>query len=332
MVDRTWGYWTEHKLQMLAAYLPEFTRASKRARATVYLDLFAGDTSNLSRSTGQVITGSPVVALETSPPFSKVVLIELPSQAARLEGELRERFPDRDLTVWAGDCNDTIDAALAALAPVRWAPTFAMVDQYAAEIRWSTLDKLAAFKRGVRTKAELWLLFAHSMLPRGLAATEPDAVARFERRVDEMYGCDDWREMYAARKAGMLDGTELREQLLNLMRWRLENVLGYRATHHFEMKNHGGVAIYSMVFATDHDAGERIMRHIYGKAAEAQPKMRAEAVAQLAAIKEATSATPGLFAPLPRVPKADRLYEHQPPSRPFGERLCAQCAASVSER
>ena len=68
------------------------------------------------------------------------------------------------MKVWPGDCNEQIDAALAELAEanLRWAQTFAFVDQYAAEIRWTTLEKLAAYKQRSRFKVEMWLLFAHS--------------------------------------------------------------------------------------------------------------------------------------------------------------------------
>jgi three-Cys-motif partner protein len=71
---RTWDFWTEQKLSMLAAYLPAFTTASQRSPRTLYFDLFAGDHRNLSRRTGEPITGSPRVALNTTPQFSKVIL------------------------------------------------------------------------------------------------------------------------------------------------------------------------------------------------------------------------------------------------------------------
>src|SRR4051794_6472497 len=88
---------------MLAAYLPRFNIASSSVRGgTTYLDLFAGDTTNLSRTTGEVISGSPLIALDAQPPCARTVLFELPAQAARLERELRARHPDRDLTAWAG--------------------------------------------------------------------------------------------------------------------------------------------------------------------------------------------------------------------------------------
>lgn len=304
---------------MLADYLPAFTRASQRVETTIYLDLFAGDIRNLSRTTGEEISGSPKVALETTPHFGKVHLFELPPYAQRLDADLRRDFADRDFTVWPGDCNVSIDAALASLAPYRWAPTFAFVDQYAAEVQWATLEKLAAFKKGSRYKAELWMLFAHSMLPRGLASEDHAAVERFTGRIDAMYGSHDWFDAYADRRAGALSAGDLRAELSNLMRWRLEQVLGYGTTHSFEMRNTTGQAIYTMIFATDNDAGNKIMSHIYRRAAGRQPQMLAQARAKKEQEREEAAGIIGLFEPLPRcAPRGTQVgYEHQPPTAPY---------------
>lgn len=313
--DRSWGFWTEQKLAMLADYLPAFTTASKRAPTKLYLDLFAGDARNFSRTTGEEIDGSPRVALLAEPPFTKVVLFELPSLAARLEADLRTEFPGRDLTVVPGDCNDTIDMTLAGLAPLRWSPTFALVDQYAAEIRWPTLDTLAQFRAGPR-KTELWLLFAPSMLPRGLASEDSVAAERFQQRVDAMFGTHDLRSLHERCKAGEISAADLRADLVNLMRWRLETELGYAVTHTFEMKNTRGVPLYEMIFATDDKTGNKIMRSIYEKAARVQPQMKAQAQAKKQAVKDEKSGMIGLFEPLVPV-LSGKLYEHQPPWDPY---------------
>lgn len=304
---------------MLAEYLHQFTTASKTARRMLYLDLFAGEARNLSRTTGEEISGSPRVALDTQPPFTKLVLFELPRQAADLEAELRAAYPDRDFEVIHGDCNMNVVPVLDRLARDgwNWTPTFALVDQQAAEIQWSALEKLSRFKRAGKPKVELWFLFAPSMLPRGLASVKPDAVDRFAGRITAMYGNQDWSDAYVARHNGLLTAAELRDELLNLMRWRLEKVLGYRVTHEFELKNTRGAPLYNMVFATDHDAGERIMNYIYGKAAEARPQMQADAAAKLQGEKEKKEGRPGLFPPLPRPIRPDQLYVHQPPTPPY---------------
>lgn len=320
--NREWGYWTEQKLEMLAEYLPAFAKASKSAGATLYLDLFAGAAANTSRTTGRPIEGSPRIALSTAPAFTKVVLFELPAQAAKLGADLRAAFPGRDLTVYSGDCNQTIGAALLDLAPYNHAASFALIDQYAAEVEWSTLEKLAAFKKprrdGTRYRVELWLLLAHGMLPRGLSASDYDTWEAFVARVDALYGSRDWEPIYTAWAEETLAPADFRSELVNLMRWRLERVLGYASTHTFEMKNTNGSPIYTMIFATDNYTGDKIMRHIYGKAAEKRPRMQGEAAALMQEKRENKSGVFGLFPAIAKVIGPDKLYEHEPPVLPYG--------------
>jgi hypothetical protein len=77
--------------------------------------------------------------------------------------------------------------------------------------------------------------------------------------------------------ADAISGADAREEYVNLMRWRLERELGYRFTHPFELKNTRGGTLYHMIFATDHDAGTRIMESIYINAAKRVPEMQKEA-------------------------------------------------------
>jgi three-Cys-motif partner protein len=319
MGARAWGFWTEHKLDILTAYLNGFTSAAKnKASSTVYLDLFAGQAQNESRLTGLPIDGSAVRALRATPPLSTVVLFELPPKAAALRAKLTVEFPGRDIRVLEGDCNARIDAALAGLSRLRWAPTFAFIDQQGTEIRWETLVKLAEHKRGSNYKVELWLLVAHAQLPRGLGVRRETDEA-FATRVDAMLGCTDWREAYRARIDGELDGTQFRAELTNWMRWRLEQTLGYRHTHAFELRNVSGSPVYSMVFATDNDAGNRIMSHLYGQAAKEHPRMREEALAARSAKREEETGEGGLFPPMVRestIPP-EKLYRPGPPRLPY---------------
>lgn len=324
--DRTWGYWTEHKLAMLTDYLPAFTTASKKAGKTIYFDLFAGDTTNMSRTTGAVIDGSPRVALNTSPAFDHVVLFELPGQAQRLRDELAASYPGRDIRVVPGDSNATVRQALRALQDVAWAPSFALVDQYAAEVHWSTLEALAAFrcnKRGLKT--ELWLLFTPAMLARGLASESDEAVVDFTNRVDAMFGSTQWREIHEAKLAGELTAEQCRDELVNLMRWRLEHALGYGVTHAFHMRNVSGLLIYTMIFATSHPTGDKVMDWVYEKAAKVQPKMQAEAAAKRKAHREAErEAATGMIGMFDMEPvlkeKAATRYIHLPPTEPWRRR------------
>ncbi|MDE0319968.1 MAG: three-Cys-motif partner protein TcmP [Acidimicrobiaceae bacterium] len=111
---RSWGFWTEVKLDALAHYLPQFTTASRSARSTLYLDLFAGSVNNVRRDDeDRHFFGSTVRALETEPGFSTLRFFELDPNAAHLKKQLRERYPNDDrFRVIQGDCNKTIAGCL----------------------------------------------------------------------------------------------------------------------------------------------------------------------------------------------------------------------------
>ena len=59
----------------------------------------------------------------------------------------------------------------------------------------------------------------------------------------------------------------MRAEFVNLYRWRLEQVLGYRSTHALQIVNTAGHPVYTLVFATDSTPGDTIMGHLYGSAA-----------------------------------------------------------------
>jgi three-Cys-motif partner protein len=284
---RSWGYWTRAKLEILAEYLGAFATASKGQPERVYLDAFAGEGAGLDRLTGEAFHGSARIALEAGARagFTKFRFFELGRKAAELQARLRADYPERDIKVYEGDCNATIPTALADLHPLRWAPTFAFLDPDGMELAWETITALAEHKRGYRAagslkpeyKAELWMLFPTSGIVRTLALEAEKVSPADEARAGRLFGTDRWRPIYDLRVAGAISGADAREEYVNLMRWRLERDLGYRFTHPFELKNTRGATLYHMIFATDNDAGTRIMESIYNHAAQRVPAMQKEA-------------------------------------------------------
>jgi three-Cys-motif partner protein len=282
---RSWGYWTQAKLSLLDEYLDAFVRASSGPSERVYLDAFAGDGSGLDRLTGQEFKGSARIALEVRQPgFTRFRFFEKGRRASELEARLRVEYPSSDIVVSEGDCNETIPRALAELASFRWAPTFAFLDPDGMELAWTTLQALAYHKKGYRSRAdkpeykvELWMLFPSGGLVRTLALKEGHLTAIDERRATRLFGDEAWRAIYDRRLDGRLGGADAREEYVNLMRWCLERDLGYRWTHPLELRNTRGLPIYHMLFATDNEAGTRIMEHVYRSAAARIPAMQQEA-------------------------------------------------------
>nr|WP_230987539.1 three-Cys-motif partner protein TcmP [Mycolicibacter heraklionensis] len=279
LASRGWGPWSRIKLEALADYLTAFTIASKSAGHTLYLDLFAGAPDNFERGTGNVILGSGHRALSTDPPFDRVVLCELQQRTAEtLRKTLQDAYPGRDLVVLPGDCNieipkhlDTYDYSWR-----RGAAVFAMVDQFSAEITWETLRYLASWRQNKRGfKVELWLYFGHALLPRGLQFTGDEPDPEYAQRVDRMFGTTQWRELWYARRDGVLNAEQFRDELVNLMRWRLEKELGYATTIPLEFTNTNGQPIYTVIFATSNATGNKIMESVFAKHGVALEKMRA---------------------------------------------------------
>lgn len=320
---RYWGFWTRGKLDLLRRYLDAFTTASKSQSELVYLDLFGGQPKNRERLTNEDLDGSARIALGTgNSPFTRLRFFELEPYASRLNSALRADFAGRDFRVVPGDCNTTIQAALADLATLNWAPTFAFVDPNGPDIHWSTLETLSRFKKPTLTKPEIWLLLAAGMFIRTLP-TDGGVRAEDAGKLDRMYGTDQWRAIYEARVSGLLSPAEAREEYVNLMRWRLQHVLGYQHTHPLEIFNERGHSIYHMIFATDHAAGDRIMRDLYNGAADEFPRMREEARRRRARMEEQEAGVFSLFdedfesLAAPRGPR-ERFYTHVEPWPPFG--------------
>lgn len=168
---RTWGYWSQAKLQILHEYLPLFLRASQTAKERIYIDAFAGAGHGVDRLSGEEFNGSARIALDAAAGptrFTQLLYFEQEHLATNLEATLRAAYPGRNISVRGGDCNTELPSALKALASVRWAPTFAFIDPDGLEFRWDTLKALADHKRGYRSaaankpeyKVELWILFS----------------------------------------------------------------------------------------------------------------------------------------------------------------------------
>lgn len=314
---RTWGFWTEAKLSILRDYLDSFLLASSGQRERVYLDAFAGEGRGISRLTGEKFDGSARLALEAKAGggFTRLYFFEMEDKAAELEQRLKAEFPDRNIRVIAGDCNDTIPTALAELKQLNWAPTFAFIDPDGMEVSWETLRQLAEHKRGYRPagspkreyKIELWILFTAPGLMRTLAYDESKVRPEDYERVTRLFGTDAWRAIHQLKLRGEITPSQAREEYLNLLRWRLEHDLDYDSTHPIELVNTRGNPLYHMVFATDNEAGKKIMSSLYTKAAKDIPAMQREAQKQ-----RRRQMTLDIDEPEPEV----AVYEYAPPWEP----------------
>jgi len=103
------GYWSEVKLDIVRKYAKAYSTIMARQaliKGHLYIDAFAGAGTHISRSTGQLVEGSPLNAMSVTPPFTEIHLIDLHGGRAKRLRELTKNDPR--VTVHEGDCNDVL--------------------------------------------------------------------------------------------------------------------------------------------------------------------------------------------------------------------------------
>jgi three-Cys-motif partner protein len=113
-----WRPHTRDKLYTLGYYLEEFTGAmAGKFPNLVYVDLFAGPGRGKFPN-GSIMEGSPLIAARTSPPFTKLILVEASARRfAVLKKRLTAEFPGRDFSFIDENCNAAADRILVEIPP-----------------------------------------------------------------------------------------------------------------------------------------------------------------------------------------------------------------------
>lgn len=248
--------WTEEKLMILDAYLGAFAKACQRAGGWYGLDLFAGTGLNWSTTRDKAINGSALIALEAeSPKATKVVLAE--NNPGAFEALTRRTEPYADRVARFNDDANRIVGEMLALVPRR-APTFAFLDPEGSELEWPTVEALAEYKRGHgANKVEQLILFPTDMGFVRLAPDHPELVTR-------IYGHDRWKRIYERRSADAITAEQARSEYVRLYAEGFSG-LGYRTVLDRQITKANGSPMYFLMFATDNEAGERIMDWVFDR-------------------------------------------------------------------
>ena len=71
------GPWSEVKLDILREYASPYSRiVTAHGFHHLYIDAYAAGGSHISRTTGEIVLGSPLIALATEPPFREYHFID----------------------------------------------------------------------------------------------------------------------------------------------------------------------------------------------------------------------------------------------------------------
>ncbi len=250
--NQTMRGWSRHKLDYLTAYVTSYRSATQKAFKTFYIDGFSGPGRLPDEETGQMVDGSPLVALKADPPFTTCFLIELNAQVAyRLKSEV-SGF--RNAQVILGDANAEIPRLLGLINDK--SPTLVVLDPTGVigQVRWSTVEAVS------RKRTELFINFPYHMAVQRILPNDQSGMASQRASELDRYLPPGWQNVYASTASR--GRRMLCRGFLELYRTQLGN-LGY--THVFAsgaFRTDTGMPLYYLVWAGKNAIGARIAEHV----------------------------------------------------------------------
>ena len=206
-----------------------------------FVDLYAGPGRARVRSTGAVVNGSPLIALQhAKAPFTKVIACDIdPSNADALR---RRMGHDSRAVVIEGSCHDEIDRIVREIPPSGL--NFALIDPYSLDqLDFGTIAKLARVER-----MDMLIHFPTMDTKRNWAQGA-------QAKLTKALGTDAWREKVRKPRDVTRAIDTLRERLKGFG-YTGENVRS------LPVKNGPGGVIYHLVYASKDRLGNEIWESI----------------------------------------------------------------------
>lgn len=269
------GPWSEIKLQIIREYAAAYSRilASRRELSHTYIDAFAGAGIHASRESGNLVAGSPTVALRTNPPFNAYHFIDLDQgnidtlTSLVMSGTAGAVDLDR-VRFYGGDCNDVL---LSTVFPTVHYEDFqralCLLDPYGLHLDWDVVQQAGQMK-----SVELFVNFPIADMNRNVLRRDTGKVADSQaERMTRFWGDDSWRDA-AYSTSGNLFGWEEKQtnqDMVRAYRKRLREVAGFEyVPEPLPMRNGQNAVVYYLFFASPNDTGRRIVKDIFRKWSE----------------------------------------------------------------
>lgn len=264
-MDRFGGEWTRTKLEAISQYLQSYVKVMKNQSFTLwYVDAFAGKGFS-EHALGSAplfgededavafIEGSPLNALAVRPPLDQYLFIEQSrAHVLSLQERIKGRAPEGIVPVIKqGDANQLLKDFCRELDEHRNARAVVFLDPFATQVRWQTVEHL-----GQTGKVDLWILFPVMAINRMLSHDQSRQEPAWEKRLDEVFGCHDWRSAFYAPPSQDLFGehgpsqrTVTVEGICQFYLARLKTVFGATAQDFKMLNNSGNSPIFALMFA-----------------------------------------------------------------------------------
>lgn len=259
------GYWSEVKLDIIREYAGAYSTimSAQENLYHVYIDAFAGAGIHISKTSGQLIAGSPTNALNITPSFREFYYIDLDGEKIDL---LKQLVGQReDVHIYEGDCNDIL---LKDVFPkVRYKDYrrgLCLLDPYGLHLNWEVIATAGNMK-----SIDIFLNFPIMDMNRNALWRNPDKVGELSTaRMNSFWGDDSWRNIaYTTQRnfLGLLE-KEDNQAVVEGFKKRLKEVAGFlHVPDPIPMRNKTGAEVYYLFFASQKPVAGRIVKDIFNK-------------------------------------------------------------------
>jgi three-Cys-motif partner protein len=260
------GVWSEVKLAIIKEYAKAYARILDKTVPRLrwlYIDAFAGPGLHVSKKTGEVVDGSPLIALKTVPPFSEYHFID--SNTARAN-QLRTIAGSRsDVHVYSGDCNEVLLRDVFPRARYEdYRRALCVLDPYNINLKWDVIETAGQMK-----SVELFLNFMIMDINRNALRRDRDTA--LQSKIDQLtalWGDDTWEDAAYSTTGNLFRNPEKvsNDEFELAWRERLKKKAGFKfVSKPMPMKTKTNSVIYYLYFASQKPVAANIVEDIFNK-------------------------------------------------------------------
>jgi three-Cys-motif partner protein len=263
------GYWSEIKLEIVKKYAEKYSiiLSKQSFLKHIYIDAFAGAGIHISKTSKEIVAGSPLNALHVEPPFKELYLIDLDGKKAQFLAELTIDYPN--VYIYQGDCNKILfDKVFPKVMYEDYRRGLCLLDPYGLHLKWEVLRRAGEMK-----SLDIFLNFPTMDMNRTALLKNPNAAEKiYIERMTAFWGDDSWKEAaYSVSPQANLFGEETKEKESNKaiaegFRERLQKVAGFKfVPEPIPMRNSTGATLYYLFFASQNSTADKLGRYILNK-------------------------------------------------------------------
>jgi three-Cys-motif partner protein len=262
------GSWSEIKLQIVRDYAQTYSviLSNQGYIKHDYIDAFAGAGFHISRTTEELVPGSPLNALHVDPPFNELY-IDLDGRKTEI---LRDLTSDRtNVHIFEGDCNTVLlNAVFPKVRYDHYRRGLCLLDPYGLHLNWEVMATAASMR-----SIEIFLNFPIMDMNRNVLLKKAELADPTESsRMTAFWGDETWKDAaYVESAQGNLFGDPdlvkvSNDAVAEAFRKRLRDIAGFKyVPKPIKIKNSIGATLYYLFFASHNETGNKIATQILDK-------------------------------------------------------------------